>query len=100
MLQVGVDLVEESMWMIEGLQLVPCTQSSQYVLNEVNWVKDDTPLLIFCLKFMVMNLQLSLTILQSNQMVNTEANTGSLEERIRNLEFQNRQQESQFYASQ
>ena len=38
-------------------------------------------------------------ILQSNRMVNAEANTRSLEERIRNLESQNRQQESQFYAS-
>ena len=36
MLQVGVDLVEESMRMIGGLQLVACTQSSQYVLNEMN----------------------------------------------------------------
>ena len=47
MLQVGVDLVEESMQMIGGLQLVARTQSSQYVLNEINWVKDDTPLLTF-----------------------------------------------------
>ena len=47
MLQVGVDLVEESMWMIEGFQLVAHTQSSQYVLNEVNWVKDNAPLMIF-----------------------------------------------------
>ena len=30
----------------------------------------------------------------------TEANTRFLEDRIRNLEFQNRQQESRFYASQ
>jgi len=36
--QVGTDLVEESMQMIGGLQLVARTQSSQYVLNEVNWV--------------------------------------------------------------
>ncbi|KAK9998200.1 hypothetical protein SO802_017803 [Lithocarpus litseifolius] len=34
--EVGVDLVEESIWMIGGLQLVVHTQSSQYVLNEVN----------------------------------------------------------------
>ena len=47
MFQVRVDLVEESMQMIGGLQLVACTQSSQYVLNEVNWVRDDTPLLTF-----------------------------------------------------
>ena len=47
MLQVGVDLVEGNMWMIGGLQLVAHTQSSQYVLNEVNWVKDDAPLMIF-----------------------------------------------------
>jgi len=47
MLQVGVDLVDESMQMIGGLQLVARTQSSQYVLNEINWVKDDTPLLTF-----------------------------------------------------
>ena len=39
-------------------------------------------------------------ILQSNQMENVEANTRSLEERIKNLEFQSRQQESWFYASQ
>ena len=47
MLQVGVDLVEESMWMIGGLQLVACMQSSQYVLNKVNWVKDEASLMIF-----------------------------------------------------
>jgi len=44
---VGVDPMEESMLMIGGLQLVACTQSSQYLLNEVNWVKDDIPLMIF-----------------------------------------------------
>ena len=43
-LQVGIDLVEESMWMIRGLQLVAHTQSSQYVLSEMNWVKDDASL--------------------------------------------------------
>ena len=47
MFQVVIDLMEESMQMIGGLQLVARTQSSQYVLNEVNWVKDDTPLLTF-----------------------------------------------------
>ena len=41
MFQVGTDLVEESMRMIGGLKLVAHTQSSHYVLNEVNWVKDD-----------------------------------------------------------
>ena len=46
-LQVGVDLVEESMQMIGGLQLVACTQSSQYVLNKMNWVKDDASLMLF-----------------------------------------------------
>jgi len=39
-------------------------------------------------------------IFQSNQMVNAKANTRVLEERIRNLEFQNRRQEPQFYTSQ
>ena len=39
-------------------------------------------------------------ILQSNRMANVEANTRSLEDRIKNLEFQSRQQESRFYASQ
>ena len=47
MLQVGVDLVEESMRMIGGLQLVARTQSFQYVLNEMNWVKDDASLMLF-----------------------------------------------------
>ena len=47
MLQVGVDLVDKSMQMIEGLQLVARTQSSQYVLDEMNWVKDDTSLVLF-----------------------------------------------------
>ena len=56
MLQVGVDLVEESMRMIGSLQLVTCTQSSQYVLNEVNWVNNDASLMIFVLNSMVMNL--------------------------------------------
>ena len=36
MLQVNVILVEESMQMIGGLQLVGHTQYSQYVLNEMN----------------------------------------------------------------
>ena len=40
-LQVDVDLVEESMQMIGGLQLLARTQSSQYVLNEVSWVCND-----------------------------------------------------------
>ena len=35
------------MRMIGCLQRVARTQSSQYVLNEVNWVKDDVPLMIF-----------------------------------------------------
>ena len=43
----GVDLMEKSMRMTGGLQLVARTQSSQYVLNKVNWVKDDIPLLTF-----------------------------------------------------
>ena len=47
MLQVGVNLVEESMRMIGGSQLVACTQSSQYVLNEMNWLKDDASLVLF-----------------------------------------------------
>ena len=37
-LQVDVDLVEEIMQMIRGLQLLACTQSSQYVINKVSWV--------------------------------------------------------------
>ena len=37
-LQVDVDLVEECMWMIGGLQSLAHTQSSQYVLNEASWV--------------------------------------------------------------
>ena len=40
-LQVYVDLVEESMQMIRGLQPLACTQSSQYVLNEVSLVCND-----------------------------------------------------------
>ena len=39
--------MEGSMQMIGALQLVPRTQSSQYMLNEVNWVNDDAPLMIF-----------------------------------------------------
>ena len=38
MLQVDVDFVEESMQMIGGLQSLACTQSSQYVINDMNWV--------------------------------------------------------------
>ena len=38
LLWVNLDLVEESMQMIGGLQLVARTQSSEYVLNEMNWV--------------------------------------------------------------
>ena len=38
LLQVDVDLVEESMRMIGGLQSLARTQSSQYVLNDVSWV--------------------------------------------------------------
>ena len=38
LLQVDVDLVEESMQMIEGLQSLAHTQSSQYVLNDSIWV--------------------------------------------------------------
>ena len=41
MLQVDVDLVEESMRMIGGLQSLARTQSSQYVLNEMSWVCND-----------------------------------------------------------
>ena len=37
---------------------------------------------------------------QNNQMAMANANTGSLEERIRDLELQNWQQESRFYVSQ
>ena len=40
LLQVDVDLVEESMWMIGGLQSLARTQSSQYVLNDVSWLCD------------------------------------------------------------
>ena len=32
--------------MIGGLQLVARTQSSQYVLNEMNWVKDNASLML------------------------------------------------------
>ena len=39
--------MEGSMQMIGALQLVPRTQSSQYMLNEVSWVNDDAPLMIF-----------------------------------------------------
>ena len=38
MLQVDMDLVEESMRMIGDLQSLACTQSSQYVLNDSSWV--------------------------------------------------------------
>ena len=38
LLHVDVDLVEESMWMIGGLQSLARTQSSQYVLNGSYWV--------------------------------------------------------------
>ena len=41
MLQVDVDLVEESMQMIGGLQLLARTQSSRYVINEASWVCSD-----------------------------------------------------------
>ena len=41
MLQVDVDLVEESMQMIGGLQLLARTQSSRYVINEASWVCND-----------------------------------------------------------
>ena len=37
-LQIDVDLVEESMRMIGGLQSLARTQSSQYVLNDASWV--------------------------------------------------------------
>ena len=47
MLQVGADLVEESMQMIGGFAASGTHIISQYVLNEVNLVKDDTPLLSF-----------------------------------------------------
>ena len=33
-----MDLVEESMRMIRGLQSLARTQSSQYMLNDSNWV--------------------------------------------------------------
>ena len=36
LLHVDVGLVEESMWMIGGLQSLACTQSTQYVLNDSN----------------------------------------------------------------
>ena len=36
-----MDLVEESMWMIGGLQSLARTQSSQYVLNKASWVCND-----------------------------------------------------------
>ena len=38
LLQVDVDLVEESMRMIGGVQSLVHTQSSQYVLNDASWV--------------------------------------------------------------
>ena len=57
-LRVGVNLVEESMQMIGGLQLVACTQSSQYVLNEINWLKDDASLVLFAWISMIMDLTL------------------------------------------
>ena len=41
MLQVDVDLVEESMQVIGDLQLLAHTQSSQYVLNEASCVCND-----------------------------------------------------------
>ena len=37
-LQVDVDLEEESMQMIGGLQLLAHTQSSRYVINKASWV--------------------------------------------------------------
>ena len=38
LLHVDVDLVEESMWMIGGLQSLARTQSFQYVINDSNWI--------------------------------------------------------------
>ena len=40
-LQVDVDLGEESMQMIGGLQLLARTQSPKYVINEAIWVCND-----------------------------------------------------------
>ena len=37
-----MDLMEESMRMIGGLQSLARTQTSQYVLNKVSWVCNDT----------------------------------------------------------
>ena len=42
MLQVDVDLMDESMQMIGGLQLLARTQSSYYVINEASWVCNDS----------------------------------------------------------
>ena len=47
MLLVGVDLVEESVQMIGGLQMVACMQSSQKCTQWSELGKDDTPLMIF-----------------------------------------------------
>jgi len=58
MLQVCVNLLEESMQMIGDLQLLACTQSSQYVLNEMNWVKGDASLVLFAWISMIMDLTL------------------------------------------
>ena len=41
MFQVDMDLVEESMRMIGGLQSLARTQSSYYVLNETSWLCND-----------------------------------------------------------
>ena len=49
---------------------------------------------------MIIDLTLVFINFQTNRMALDDANTISLEERIRNLELQNRQQESRFYASQ
>ena len=38
LLQVDMDLMEESMRIIGGLQSLARTLSSQYVLNDSNWV--------------------------------------------------------------
>ncbi|KAK9996765.1 hypothetical protein SO802_021451 [Lithocarpus litseifolius] len=72
-LRVDVDLVEESMWMIGGLQSLARTQSSQYVLNNASW---------------------------AHRMETTDATRRALDERIKSLELENHKYNPRFFSSQ
>ena len=85
--------------MIGGLQLLARTQSSRYVINEASWVCNDAFQVAFAWIFLDKENLILLTF-QLNRMEMADFDRRTLEDRIINLELENRQNDPRFYASQ